>query len=156
MSAASVAASKAIGIATDAKIMQVLSEHPRGLLQSEIAALTGFKKDRVNSALRRIGTGVVRGWVRENGGSMAVLSALPVHETSMRERVADDIAARRENEKRKKSIANERAAAKRAGRAVRDISDDWADRLPLARIVPAHLAQPLYPRGPSSVWELAK
>ncbi len=153
MSAASVSASKAIGQATDAKILNALSHHPRGLTQVEIAKMTGFTKDRVNSALRRIGSGVVRGEVREDFRGMTVLSAMPEHEETMRQRVAEDVARRRQNAKMRKDAANERASAKRFNRPVFD--DSWSESPPKRKIVPAHLCKPLGKVGPASVWELA-
>ncbi|MCK8339607.1 hypothetical protein, partial [Erwinia amylovora] len=79
----------------------------------------------------------------EGGKGLSVISALPANAAAMHERIAEDIARRRANAKAKKSAANERAAARRWNRPVRDLSEDWGDRKPLARIVPAHLAKPL-------------
>jgi hypothetical protein len=154
MSAASVAASKAIGQATDDAIRQALTHHPSGMTYADIVAATGFGEERVVSAVRRMGPTLARAKILEHRGAPAVLVTLPGNVDWMRVRCSEDVRKRQIAAKAKKKSQNARAKERRIDREIAAVGD--ADEKPFRhRIVPASQAKPLLKLGPASVWELA-
>lgn len=121
------------------KIEAALRPHASGLSKVQVMNLTGLGESTVNKALR---------FAFQRGGVFWIRTLYAATWYHARFKAAHDA-----HLKQRTLTRNEQKSAKRKRDAEKAVND--FERQPVQVLVPAHLAQPIRPAGPASVWDLA-
>jgi hypothetical protein len=129
------------------RLLDLLKEHPAGLTSKQAHHLLGVSANGVNKQIRALGEAGEIALMRQ---SYVTVMCLTEHAPAVRARL------RAESEDKARRDKLRKAAWNRKHLTGIDEAPMEDDAPPIQRWVSVAMAKPIKPRGPASVWELAK
>ena len=129
------------------RLLDLLKTHPAGLTSKQAHHLLDVSANGVNKQIRSLGEAGAIALMRH---SYVTVMCLPEHAPAVRARLRAESEDKARRDKLRKAAWNRKQAT---GRDEAPMEDEAP---PIQRWVPMSMATPIKPKGPASVWELAK